>query len=104
MAESLSISGEDRVLLYLLNFGSLDDVYECDVGLTQKGIAVNVRVQRKHISRYLEKLVGQSFIEEHIKRVKGSRQKMKCYGLTPQGLTRAREIERTAGKVKVKVG
>jgi DNA-binding PadR family transcriptional regulator len=103
MAESLSVTGEERVLLYLLNFGSLDDVYECDAGLTQKGIAVNVRIQRKHISRYLDKLVGQSLIEEYNRHVKGSRQKMKCYGLTPQGLSRARELVKAVSGVNVKV-
>jgi DNA-binding MarR family transcriptional regulator len=103
MAERLSVTGEERVLLYLLNFGSLEDVYECDSGLTQKGIAVNVRIQRKHISRHLDKLVEQSLIEEYNRHVKGSRQKMKCYGLTPQGLSRARKLVDSVGKITMKV-
>ncbi|MFO7618372.1 MAG: hypothetical protein R6W91_01750 [Thermoplasmata archaeon] len=103
MTEKLSLTGEDRVLLYLLNFGSLDNVCECDSGLTQKGIAVNVRIQRKHISRHLEKLLGHNLIEEYARHVKGSRQRMKCYGLTSQGLARAKNIEETVGKVVVKV-
>lgn len=103
MSENLSVAGEDRILLYLMNFGSLDHVYECDQGLTQKGIAVNVRIRRKHISRYLGKLLGQSLIEEYLRHVKGSRQKMKCYGLTPQGLARAGTVEGDVGKVSVKV-
>jgi DNA-binding MarR family transcriptional regulator len=103
MAERLSVTGEERVLLYLLNFGSLEDVYECDSGLTQKGIAVNVRVQRKHISRHLEKLVEQSLIEEYNRHVKGSRQKMKCYGLTPQGFARARKLVDSVGHITMKV-
>ncbi len=97
------MTGEERVLLYLLNFGSLEDVYECDSGLTQKGISVNVRIQRKHISRHLDRLAGQSLIVEYTKHVKGSRQKMKCYGLTPQGFEKARKIMESVSNATVKV-
>jgi len=103
MVKSLSLPTEDRILLFLLNFGSLDDVYEADSGLTQKGIALNVRVQRKHISRYLDRLIADGLAEEVVRHVKGARQKMNCYTLTGAGIIRAKEIERAMGEKTVKV-
>ncbi len=106
MAKSLRLPAEDRILLFLLNFGSLEGVYETDSGVTQKGIALNVRVQRKHISRYLDRLVADGIAEENMRHVKGARQKMNCYSLTGQGLKRARDIEATisAKTVRVRIG
>jgi hypothetical protein len=103
MVAELTIPTEDRILLFLLNFGNLDGVYEADSGLTQKGIALNVRVQRKHISRYLERLIADGLAEEVVRHVKGSRQKMNCYSLTGPGLKKARDIEREMGEHVVKV-
>jgi len=106
MAKSLTLPTEDRILLFLLNFGSLDNVYEADSSLTQKGIALNVRTQRKHVSRYLDRLIKDGLVEEAMRHVKGARQKMNCYSLTGQGMKRAREIEGAMVDkvVKVRVG
>ncbi|MDO9537055.1 MAG: hypothetical protein Q7J68_01910 [Thermoplasmata archaeon] len=103
MVAGVSIPTEDRILLYLLNFGSLDDIYEADTGLTQKGISINVRVQRKHISRYLNKLIEDAMVEECVRHVKGAKQKMRCYCLTGQGVKRAKEIQKIVGNKVVKV-
>ena len=103
MVVGLTLPTEDRILLYLSNFKSLEDVYECDSNLTQKGIAVHVRVQRKHISRYLDNLINEGFVEEQVRHVKGAKQKMNCYSLSGVGLNRAREIERSVGEQHVKV-
>jgi DNA-binding MarR family transcriptional regulator len=103
MMDGLTLPTEDRILLYLSNFGSLENVYECDSSLTQKGVAVNVRVQRKHISRYLDRLIEEGFVEEVVRHVKGAKQKMNCYSLTGAGLKRAREIEKCVGEIRVKV-
>jgi len=103
MVDGLTLPTEDRILLYLSNFGSLEDVYECDSSLTQKGVAVNVRVQRKHISRYLDRLIEEGFVEEVVRHVKGAKQKMNCYTLTGAGLKRAKEIEKVMGDKMVKV-
>lgn len=103
MVAGFSLPTEDRILLYLLNFGSLDDVYEADSSLTQKGIALNVRVQRKHISRYLDKLIADGLVDEVVRHVRGARQKMNCYALTGAGLAKARDIEKVLGEKIVKV-
>ena len=75
----LSLHTEERILLYLSNFGDLDDVFEAPSDVTQKEIAVNVRVQRKHIYRYLKKLIEEEQMVETVCHVQGAKQRMKCY-------------------------
>ena len=99
----ISLPTEERILLYLSDFGRLDDVYEAPPDLTQKEIALEVRIQRKHISRYLKKLIGKDQVEEKVCHVQGAKQRMKCYCLSWAGIKRAKEIRKFLGSKKVKV-
>jgi len=101
MSNGLSLHTEDRILLYLSNFGSLAEVYEAESDLTQKEIAINVRVQRKHISRYLKKLMESGLIDEKVCHVKGAKQRMRCYSLTGPGSIKAKDIAKHVGGQKV---
>jgi len=103
MPNGLELHTEDRILLYLSGYGSLDDAYEVEPDVTQKEIALNVRVQRKHISRYLKKLLVDGMIEERACHVRGAKQRMKCYSLTGPGTARASDIIRHVENQKIKV-
>lgn len=103
MPNGLELHTEDRILLYLSNFGSLNQAYEVDSDITQKEIAINVRVQRKHISRYLKNLMEDKLIEEAVCHVRGAKQRMKCYSLSGPGIIRAKEIGRYVGSQRVMV-
>ena len=103
MPNGLELHTEDRILLYLSSYGSLDEVYEAESDLTQKEIAINVKVQRKHISRYLKKLMDDGLVDEKVCHVKGAKQRMRCYSLTGPGAVRAKEISKHVGSIKVKV-
>jgi len=103
MVRSISLPTEDRILLYLSDFKNLEEVYEAPPDLTQKEIAAGVRVQRKHISRYLKKLIDAGLVEEMVCHVQGAKQRMKCYLLTWKGLGKANEIRKHVGNRKVKV-
>jgi len=103
MPKGLELHTEDRVLLYLSNYGGLDDVYEAEPDITQKEIAINVKVQRKHISRYLKGLMDKGEVEEKTCHVKGAKQRMRCYCLTALGHKRARDICEYVGNQEVKV-
>ena len=103
MPNGLSLHTEDRILLYLSSFGSLDEVYEAESDLTQKEIAANVKVQRKHISRYLKKLMEDSMVDEKVCHVKGAKQRMRCYSLTGQGKIKAKEIAQHVGSQTILV-
>lgn len=103
VSKLLSLHTEERILLYLSNFGDLDDVFEAPSDVTQKEIAVNVRVQRKHISRYLKKLMEEEQVVETVCHVQGAKQRMKCYSLSWSGRKRAKEIRKHVGGKRVKV-
>ena len=103
MPKGLELNTEDRVLLYLSNYGNLEDVYEAEPDITQKEIAINVKVQRKHISRYLKKLIEEEMVEEKTCHVKGAKQRMRCYGLTGRGLSKAKDIQKYVGGQTVMV-
>ena len=99
----LSLPTEERILLYLSDFGDLDGVFEAPSDVTQREIAVNVRVQRKHISRYLKKLVEEGLANEKVCHVLGAKQRMKCYSLSWSGRKRAEDIRKHVGGKRVKV-
>lgn len=99
----LSLPTEERILLYLSDFGSLDNAYEAPPDVTQKEIAMGVRVQRKHISRYLKKLIEDELLEEKVCHVQGAKQRMRCYALAWSGIKKAKEIRKYVGNKKVKL-
>lgn len=103
MPNGLELHTEDRILLYLSSYGGLDDAYEAEPDLTQKEIAINVRVQRKHVSRYLKKLMEENLVNEKVCHVRGAKQRMRCYALTGPGSVRAREIAEYVGSQHVQV-
>ena len=99
----LSLPTEERILLYLSDFKSLEDTYEAPPDVTQKEIAHGVRIQRKHISRYLKKLVDDEQILEKRCHVRGAKQRMKCYYLSHGGARKAKDIRKLVGDKKVKI-
>jgi DNA-binding MarR family transcriptional regulator len=99
----LTLPTEDRILLYLSVFDDLEDVFEAPSDVTQKEIALNVSVQRKHISRYLKKLMVEDLIKEHVCHVHGAKQRMRCYSLSWTGRKRSQEIGKYIGEKVVKV-
>ncbi|KYK25691.1 MAG: hypothetical protein AYK23_03860 [Candidatus Proteinoplasmatales archaeon SG8-5] len=103
MEPLISLPTEERILLYLSDFKGLDNQYVAPPDVTQKEIAVGVRVQRKHISRYLKKLVEKELVAEKVCHVQGAKQRMKCYELTWKGLAKAKEIRKFVGNKKVEV-
>jgi len=99
----LTLPTEDRILLYLSDFDDLEDVFEAPSDVTQKEIALNVNVQRKHISRYLKKLMAEDLIKEHVCHVHGAKQRMRCYSLSWSGRKRGGEIGKYVGEKVLKV-
>ncbi len=103
MTALISIPTEERIILYLSDFESLEDIYETTTDLTQKGISQNVDVQRKHISRYLKKLMDDGMISETRCHVVGAKQRMKCYYLSWDGRRKAKDVRDHVGKKKIKM-
>lgn len=84
---------QEKTMLHLLDFKGLDDCFEFPIGMTQKGIAAEIKAQRKHMPRILGKLKDKGFVSEKRGRVKGSSQRMKIYLLTWNGISKANEIK-----------
>lgn len=104
MPQSLiSLPAEERILLYLSDFKNMDDAYEVPADLTQQEIAMKVNVQRKHISRYLNNLINDGFVEKKISHVHGAKQRMGCYYLSLAGRKKAEGIRKYVGSQHVKV-
>lgn len=94
---------EERILLYLSEYKGMEEEYELPCDLTQKHIAYGVKVQRKHISRYLKRLIEGDLVAEKRCRIKGMKQRMKAYYLTWSGLERGKRLRRFVSDVTVKV-
>ena len=92
VAMLLSLTVEERILLHLSDYKNLEGKYEFPSGLTQRGIAEEVGVQQKHLSRHLKKLVSEGLISENSSRVIAMKQRMKVYPLTYDGMMRANEL------------
>src|SRR5438093_465616 len=54
----LAMTTEDRILLYFSDFRNMEERYVLPQALTQKAIAFAAGIQRKHLSRYLDEMVG----------------------------------------------
>jgi DNA-binding MarR family transcriptional regulator len=99
----LSLTVEERMLLHLSEYKGLEGRYEMPVGLTQRGIADEVGVQQKHLSRHLKKLLTDGLVAESGARVAGMKQRMKVYQLTHQGALRAADLRKFVGTKSVPI-
>ena len=104
MAESrLSLTTEERVLLFLSDFRGMDERFELPVALTQKSIAFAAGIHRKHVSRYLDELVAEGAVTERKAHIEGMKQRMLAYYLAPRGWERATRIRGHLSTVRVPI-
>ena len=99
----LSLTTEDRILLYLSDFRNLEDRFTLPLSVTQKSIAYAAGVQRKHLSRYLDEMVREGFLTETKAHIEGEKQRMLAYYLAPRGWERAVAIKRSLAAIRVPV-
>jgi DNA-binding MarR family transcriptional regulator len=99
----LSLTTEERILLYLSDFRNMEERFELPLALTQKAIAFAAGIQRKHVSRYLDELVKDGLVAERKAHVEGQKQRMLAYYLAASGWRRALEIKDHLGTLRVPV-
>lgn len=99
----LSLSTEDRILLYLSDFRNMEERYDLPQALTQKSIAYAAGIHRKHLSRYLDDMVKEGHLTEVKAHIEGEKQRMLAYYLAPRGWERAQAIKQRLGAVRVPV-
>jgi len=104
MAENrLSLTTEERVLLYLSDFKGMEDRFDLPVALTQKSVAFAAGIHRKHVSRYLDELVAEGAVAERKSHIEGMRQRMLAYHLTGKGWERAKQIREHLSTIRVPI-
>ena len=90
-SKSLSITIDNKILLYLLDFTKLDEFKEdVPLAITQEGIADGVRNPLGSVSRTLKKLTKDGLLQENLSRVEDRKRKMKAYTLTWEGKGKAK--------------
>src|SRR6266699_2556092 len=99
----LALPTEDRILLYFSDFQNMEERYVLPQALTQKGIAFAAGVQRKHLSRYLDKMVRDGLLVETKAHIEGEKQRMLAYYLAPRGWERAMGIKERISAVRVPI-
>ena len=87
-----ALTTETRVLLHLNTHKHKHSDWSAPQALTQSGISDAVFIQRKHIPRTLNKLVGLNEVEIMKKHIPGGKQRRQIYILSEKGRTRAKEI------------
>lgn len=99
----LSLTTEDRILLYLSDFRNMEDRYVLPQALTQKAIAFAAGIHRKHVSRYLDDMVKEGHLTETKGHVEGEKQRMFAYFLSPRGWERAQGIKERLALLRVAI-
>jgi tellurite resistance protein len=99
----LSLTTEDRILLYLSDFRNMEDRYVLPQALTQKAIAFAAGIHRKHVSRYLDDMVKDGSLAETKAHVEGEKQRMFAYYLSSRGWERAQGIKERLAALRVPI-
>ncbi len=84
----------ERILLHLLENDMGDEIWDLTGKVTQKGICYATGISRKHVSRPLEKLESEDFIEKDSGRPDGYRQRVLIYRMTQKGRSVAKKLRR----------
>jgi len=99
----LTLTTEERILLYVSDFKGMEDRFELPLSLTQKSIAFAAGIHRKHVSRYLDELVADGSLVERKAHIEGMRQRMLAYYLAPKGWERASRIREHLSTIRVPI-
>ncbi|MEK6851543.1 MAG: hypothetical protein AABY30_03280 [Candidatus Thermoplasmatota archaeon] len=99
----LSLTTEERILLFMSDFRGMDERFALPVALTQKSIAFAAGIHRKHVSRYLDELVAEGSVTERKAHIEGMKQRMLAYYLTARGWERAARIREHLSTIRVPI-
>ena len=98
----LQVSPKDRAILHL--YDSRSHLTERpSEALTQQGIASALKMNRTHITRVLKPLIDAGLVEVGKGRLEGAERKLTYYLLTPNGLSRVKEILSSIGEEELEI-
>jgi tetratricopeptide (TPR) repeat protein len=83
---------KELIITHLAPLSRYADEYECPEGMAQAGIAMAIGKSRAHTTIELNRMKGDSLVNERLAHVKGARSKRKTYTLTAEALGMERKI------------
>ncbi len=98
-----AVTSKDRILLYLSDFANVSERYELPCEVIQESIAVATGIQRKHLSQYLRDMVSSGLMMQRKAHIKGMKQRMNGYYLSPIGYAKAEEMKKSLSEIVVPV-
>jgi hypothetical protein len=93
----ITITVNEKILLFLLGYNKFRDSPEVPFAVSQKGIADGVDIRITHIPRAVQKLLEDDLISEFKTHFKGHLRKRKAYFLTEKGTIKSLELKDTVG-------
>ncbi|MFQ5910744.1 MAG: AAA family ATPase, partial [Thermoplasmata archaeon] len=91
----------DRIVLHLLEYSKDRKSFFLPPEVAQKGIARSIGASRSNVTLELKRLREEGSVEEELRRVAGTKAKMKCYFLTEKGKDLANEMREALLKKEV---
>lgn len=98
-----ALTSKDRILLCLSDYPRMEDRYVLPSELTQESIASSTGIQRKHLPQYLKDLIADGLVVQRKAHMKGMKQRMNGYYLSPSGFARSSELRERIGDLVVPV-
>ncbi len=99
----MRLTAKERILLHLLESARPRDEVEASALVTQDGVARGAGVELRHLSQYVRPLIREGLVRERTGHVTGKRQRVKVYGLTPDGRASAIALREQAKTEVVRI-
>jgi DNA-binding MarR family transcriptional regulator len=98
---AIKLTVNERILLHLRRYYTVQKEVEAPQAVTQKGIADAIDIRVTHVPRSVKKLEEDGLIYESVMHIKGIDKRRKAYFLTEKGMFSANELKRNLGERKV---
>jgi len=103
MESFITLTNNEKILLYLLPYSRQDFGMEVPIRFTQKGISEALCISQSHVSYAVNALKEKNLITEELAYIKGGKRRRKTYFLSDIGYKNAMELEERVGQEKAKV-
>ena len=98
---AIKFTVNERILLHLRRYYSVQKEVEAPQAVTQKGIADAIDIRVTHVPRSVKRLEEDGLIYESVMHIKGMDKRRKAYFLTEKGMFSANELKRNLSERNV---
>lgn len=100
--DRFQLTVKKRVLVHLLDHHQSEEV-KVPITITQEGIAEGSEIYLTHASRAVKELEKSGLLNKKLRYVEGAKRRRMAYFLTPEGVSKAREIKTRLEKKEISV-